>query len=148
MSVSPSLGNFGPLPTIEWNGAVLSVSLIDQNIKAMVEEELYRRYMKPVLDGAKKLPLELVSAKLDLAQEMMTRGEFGFMSERGRAFLDSQEGQVFLMSVLLKLPPMQVIMLILDKPHEVKALLNRVMAMSFPAVALKKETPENPPAGE
>lgn len=126
-----SLGNEGPTPIINWRDKAIKTRLIDQIMKAQVEEEIYSRALKPILDAASRVPALVTQSLLKDHAEEYKQGKYSMLSEAGQRYLTTADGGFFLMRLVFGLDDVDLAALMAEKPTEVSVVMKKVIALSF-----------------
>jgi hypothetical protein len=141
--LSNALGGAAPKHTISANGKTYSVGLVTQAVKIAFEKALFQK----AREGCKALREDLDPDQYLSLMEKLAKayedGDFAMEGSRGKKAIQSPQGAVLILSLLMGCDAQEVLQALLSNESEVLTVFRVVMKESFPGVKFE-ETPNAP----
>jgi len=118
--------------TIEYRGKVLKCSLIPQTLKGKAEEWLESKARNEILKWVGKVPNSVIENLIREHTAAVNEGKYAFNGKLCQDMLGTMEGAVFLASLMFGIDQPTALALMVEKPEEVKLILETAKARSFP----------------
>lgn len=135
MSVlAQALGQDAQPHTLECNGKVFTLSLIDQRMKTSWSQWLFDRACKACAAMRSALTPAEYAERLENLNQQYLSGDYDFESEVTMDVLRTKAGMLQLIVLVFGATREEAVTLLRVKPAEVKQRLDLIMALSFPAV--------------
>lgn len=143
--MSAILGNSGtPHSILGLDGVRYTFRLIDQKALDEFQKRVYEMWKDAAFLTKEMISEELYLKRLDEASDRYIEGEFSFFSPRGKKYLATVPGILFLLSLISDCDMPQLVGLMTGKGPEMMNLLRLIIRESFPGIPLEK-VPEPAP---
>ena len=124
---------FGRGFRFDWNGKTYTMGLITHGLMTAIEQHLFQQELDRLARLKPHLSAEQYDERIDALEARDRSGEFAFEGKAARSYLETVQGMVHILSLMLQATGDEVLAMLQTDGERVNELLKQAIRQSYPA---------------